>query len=59
MLTQLTNRRCALLIWLMIQAPTAIAKLWVDSRDANLRTDIDRLAQAGVISVPVNTWSLM
>jgi len=59
MLTQLTNRRCALLIWLMIQVPTAIAELWVDSRDAHLRTDIDRLAQAGVISVPVNTWPLM
>ncbi|MDB4077170.1 capsule assembly Wzi family protein [Porticoccaceae bacterium] len=35
------------------------AEPWVDTRDAWLRADIERLAQAGVIKVPINTWPLM
>ena len=35
------------------------AEPWVDTRDAWLRADVERLAQAGVIKVPINTWPLM
>ena len=35
------------------------AEPWVDTRDAWLRADIERLSQAGVIKVPINTWPLM
>ncbi|WP_373401860.1 hypothetical protein, partial [Klebsiella pneumoniae] len=32
---------------------------WVDSSDIYLRADIQALADAGVITVPVNTYPLM
>jgi hypothetical protein len=35
------------------------AEPWIDTRDPWLRGDIERLAQAGLISVPINTWPLM
>lgn len=47
------------LVGLMAGQITAQAEPWVDTRDAWLRADIERLAQAGVIKVPINTWPLM
>lgn len=35
------------------------AEPWIDTRDAGLRVDIDRLSNAGIIKVPVNTYPLM
>ena len=32
---------------------------WIDTRDAWLRADIERLARAGIVRVPINTWPLM
>ena len=37
----------------------AQAEPWLDTRDAWLRADIERLSQAGIIKVPINTWPLM
>jgi len=34
------------------------AEPWLDTRDAPLRADIERLSRAGIISVPINTWPL-
>jgi len=35
------------------------AEPWLDTRDAGLRMDIERLSNAGVIKVPINTRPLM
>lgn len=35
------------------------AEPWLDTRDAGLRIDIERLSNAGVIKVPINTRPLM
>ena len=35
------------------------AEPWVDTRDANLRADIEQLSKAGIINSPINTWPLM
>ena len=35
------------------------AEPWIDTRNAWLRADIERLARAGIINVPINTWPLM
>lgn len=37
----------------------AVAEPWVDTSDAFLRADIQRLSDAGYIHVPVNTYPLM
>lgn len=44
---------------LLLIAPTLLADPWIETRDANLRADIERLSSAGVITVPINTWPLM
>ncbi|RLV60807.1 capsule assembly Wzi family protein [Parashewanella curva] len=38
---------------------SAKAALWIDTSDAYLRADIQQLADAGFIKVPVNTYPLM
>ena len=50
---------CMRLALLLLIAPTLLADPWIDTRDANLRADIERLSSAGVITVPINTWPLM
>ncbi|GLS82852.1 outer membrane protein in capsule/EPS biosynthesis locus [Paraferrimonas haliotis] len=39
--------------------PKAHAEPWIDTSDQFLRADIQRLADAGVITVPINTYPLM
>ena len=41
-----------------VSALTA-AEPWIDTRHPMLRTDIERLSHAGIITVPINTWPLM
>lgn len=36
-----------------------VAEPWVDTRNAQLRADIEYLSEAGIINVPINTWPLM
>ncbi len=48
-----------LLIILSVGSLTAMAQPWLDTRDTDLRVDIERLAHAGVVKVPINTWPLM
>ena len=38
---------------------TVQAEPWIDTKDAWLRGDIERLSQAGLIKGPINTWPLM
>ena len=47
------------LIALLVGQMAAQAEPWIDTRDAWLRADIERLSQAGLIKVPINTWPLM
>lgn len=35
------------------------AEPWVDTRNALLRSDIERLSNAGIIKTPIKTWPLM
>ena len=35
------------------------AEPWVDSQNALLRSDIERLSSVGIIKKPINTWPLM
>ncbi|QSX37388.1 capsule assembly Wzi family protein [Shewanella sedimentimangrovi] len=44
---------------LAILAASVTAAPWVDTADLYLRTDIQTLADAGIITVPVNTYPLM
>ena len=39
--------------------PLAAAEPWLDTRDTGLRVDIERLSNAGIIKVPINTRPLM
>ncbi|MDA9240692.1 hypothetical protein N9P24_00820 [bacterium] len=47
----------ALSLTLLVTAATG--EPWVDTRNAPLRADIERLSRAGLIQVPINTWPLM
>jgi hypothetical protein len=47
---------CLLSIMFASQALTA--EPWLDTRNAPLRADIERLSRAGLITVPINTWPL-
>ncbi len=40
-------------------ASNLLAEPWVDTRDAWLRADIERLSRAGIIDSPINTWPLI
>lgn len=42
----------------LLLAPAAMAGPWLDPGDSALRHDIQLLADAGVIAVPVSTWPL-
>ena len=42
-----------------VMVTEVLAEPWIDTRDVWLRSDIERLSQAGVITVPINTWPLM
>ena len=54
------SRYVAIFLVVMMAGQVAVqAEPWVDTRDSWLRADIERLAQAGVIKVPINTWPLM
>ena len=53
-----------ILLLITIAAPKAIGSSldrspWVDTRDAWLRADIERLARASIIHAPINIWPLM
>ncbi len=48
-----------LLTMLSVASSAAVAQPWLDMRDKDLRLDIERLADAGVVKVPINTWPLM
>ena len=37
----------------------ALAEPWLDTRDAGLRVDVERLSNAGIIKIPINTRPLM
>lgn len=51
---------CFLFLVLMMNATfSSAAEPWVDTRDTGLRVDIERLSNAGVIKVPINTRPLM
>ena len=55
-------KRCLLCIVLPTifgVAHLANAEPWLDTRDSGLRMDIERLSNAGVIKVPINTRPLM
>ncbi|MGS0727864.1 capsule assembly Wzi family protein, partial [Shewanella sp. 0m-11] len=43
----------------LVYSSVSIAAPWVDTSDIYLRADIQALADAGVITVPVNTYPLM
>ena len=49
-------RTCAWLTWLA--SATAAAGPWMDPGDLALRHDVELLADAGVVRVPVTTWPL-
>ena len=44
---------------LFLSSVNLYAEPWIDTRNAWLRADIERLARAGIINVPINTWPLM
>ncbi|WP_299802942.1 capsule assembly Wzi family protein [uncultured Shewanella sp.] len=46
-------------VFALIFSGASIAAPWVDTSDIYLRADIQALADAGVITVPVNTYPLM
>ncbi|GLP96890.1 capsule assembly Wzi family protein [Paraferrimonas sedimenticola] len=52
-------RVSAIAIACSLAGANAIAAPWVDTSDQFLRADIQRLADAGVITVPINTFPLM
>ena len=61
MLVKNTFGRCMAVFLISVLAGqiAAQAEPWLDTRDAWLRADIERLSQAGIIKVPINTWPLM
>ena len=44
---------------LLLTAGPCVSEPWLDTRDAGLRADIERLSAAGAVTVPINTWPLM
>ena len=63
---QTKRQKCLLLVvqlTILMTGFTAIenttAEPWIDTRDSWLRADIERLSQAGIITVPITTWPLM
>jgi hypothetical protein len=57
--SRLTNVVAAIGLSAMITYSSAQAAPWVDTSDIYLRADIQALADAGVISAPINTFPLM
>ena len=58
------RRLKANLLWTLIIAVVSAVSLadaepWLDTRDSALRVDIERLSNAGIIKVPINTRPLM
>ncbi|NND59444.1 MAG: capsule assembly Wzi family protein [Gammaproteobacteria bacterium] len=59
---QITNQlgrltaACALGGWLLLSQ--ALAAPWIDPGDPRLRQDLELLADAGIVTVPVTTWPL-
>ena len=49
----------AILFCALGTANLVIAEPWIDTRDSGLRIDIERLSNAGIITVPINTQPLM
>lgn len=52
-------RFACLALSLTLYMTVANGEPWVDTRNASLRADIERLSRAGLIQVPINTWPLM
>jgi hypothetical protein len=48
-----------LMLLFLAGAEACFSEPWLDSRNAGLRADIERLSAAGVLTVPINTWPLM
>lgn len=48
-----------LMLVLLLTAGPCVSEPWLDTRDAGLRADIERLSAAGAVTVPINTWPLM
>ena len=48
-----------LMLVLLLTAGPSVSEPWLDTRDAGLRADIERLSAAGAVTVPINTWPLM
>jgi hypothetical protein len=46
-------------LWTLIFAAKVGASPWIESGDTRLRHHITLLADAGIITVPINTWPLM
>ncbi|MGK0409964.1 MAG: hypothetical protein ACJASB_002122 [Shewanella psychromarinicola] len=57
--SRLTNVVAAIGLSAMMTYSSAQAAPWVDTSDIYLRADIQALADAGVISAPINTFPLM
>ena len=57
--SNLAPRSNLLLIIILTISSALRAEPWIDTRDAFLRADIEMLADAGVISVPITTYPLM
>ena len=53
------NKVVVLVLLLSFFSLCAKAEPWLDTGNAPLRADIERLSRAGVIQVPINTWPLM
>lgn len=51
--------RAKLMLSLLISVQFSLSEPWLDTRNASLRADIERLSEAGVVTVPINTWPLM
>lgn len=49
------------ILWIaLIFCPqVCLSEPWIDTRDAGLRADIERLSAAGALTTPINTWPLM
>ena len=53
------NKVVVLVLLMSFFSLCANAEPWLDTGNAPLRADIERLSRAGVIQVPINTWPLM
>jgi len=50
--------RLAVLLIVLV-ATNLVAEPWIDTRNAQLRVDIEHLSEVGIVKVPINTWPLM